>query len=69
MTTNNKKAIISNNIKQRVTLFVKPQILKQARAQAVVEDITLTGLVEKALIKYLPVKTIIKKVDLGKEVV
>ena len=52
MTTNNK---------QRVTLFLNPSIAKHARAEAVVEEITLTALVEKALIKYLPIETIIKK--------
>ena len=51
----------NNNNKQRVTLFVNPSILKQARAQAVVEDRTLTSLVEKALIGYLPIETVIKK--------
>jgi hypothetical protein len=55
MTTNNK---------QRITLFINPSISKQAKAQAVIEDITLTNLVEKALIKYLPKETIIKKVDI-----
>jgi hypothetical protein len=60
MTTNVNLALASNN-KQRVTLFVNPSILKQARAQAVVDDTTLTSLVEKALIDYLPKETIIKK--------
>lgn len=46
---------------QRVTLFIHPAIAKQARAQAVIEDLTLTKLVENALIKYLPKITIIKK--------
>lgn len=50
----------SNNQKQRLTLFVNPSILKHARAQAVVEDITLTSLVEKALCTYLPKETVIK---------
>ena len=49
---------------QRVTVFLKPAILKQARAQAIVEDLTLTQLVEKALIGYLPVVTAIKKIEL-----
>lgn len=48
--------------KQRVTLFLDPSISKHAKAQAVVEDTTLTILVEKALIKYLPKQTVIKKV-------
>jgi len=53
-----------STIAQRVTLFLKPAILKQARAQAVVDEVTLTNLVEKALISYLPVVTAIKKIKL-----
>ena len=53
--------------KQRVTIFVNPALAKHARAQAVIEETTLTGLVERALIKYLPKETIIKKVDISKE--
>lgn len=41
-------------MKQRITLFIKPSIIKQAKAQAILEELTLTSLVEKALIKYLP---------------
>jgi hypothetical protein len=51
---------------QRTTLFINSSIVKQARAQAVVEEITLTNLVEKALIGYLPKVTVIKKVKLVK---
>ncbi len=57
---------MSTTSKQRVTLFLNPSIAKHARAQAVVEDLTLTILVEKALIKYLPKVTVIKKVQLNK---
>ena len=57
MTTNNK---------QRVTLFVTPSIVKHAKAQAVIEGLSLTKLVEKALINYLPKVTVIKKVDINK---
>ena len=46
---------------QRVTFFINPYIIKHARVEAVVEDITLTTLVEKALINYLPTEIIIKK--------
>jgi hypothetical protein len=53
---------------QRITLFINPYISKQAKAQAVVEEITLTSLVEKALIEYLPKETIIKKVDIREDV-
>ena len=43
---------------------MNPSIAKHARAQAVVEDSTLTELVEKALIEYLPQETIIKKIKI-----
>lgn len=52
--------------KQRVTLFLNPIITKQAKAQAVIEGITLTKLVESALISYLPKVTVIKKVKIKK---
>lgn len=55
---------MTTNDKQRVTLFLNPSITKQARVQAVVEELTLTTLVEKALIKYLPKETVIKKADI-----
>jgi len=51
-----------NNKKQRITLFISPAIIKQAKAQAVIEEMSLTALVERALIKYLPQETVIKKV-------
>ena len=50
--------------KQRVTLFLIPALLTHARAQAIVEGKTLTELVEMSLIKYLPKKTIIKKIKI-----
>jgi hypothetical protein len=50
------------NKTQRVTIFLNPLISKQAKAEAVVQEITLTSLIEKALIKYLPKETVIKKV-------
>lgn len=53
-----------STVTQRVTLFLKPALLKHARAEAIVEDITLTKLVEKALIAYLPAEIVIKKVDI-----
>jgi len=55
---------MTTTTKQRITLFMNPSITKHARAQAVVEDSTLTELVEKALIEYLPQETIIKKIKL-----
>lgn len=51
--------------KQRITLFLNPSIVKHARAQAVLEELTLTTFVEKALITYLPKATIIKKTKLN----
>lgn len=51
--------------KQRVTIFINPAIAKHARAEAVVEEITLTELVEKALIKYLPEETIVKRAEIN----
>lgn len=56
---------MTSNKKQRITLFINPAIAKQARAQAVVEELTLTNLVEKALISYLPKETIIKKIKIN----
>lgn len=52
---------MTNNKPQRVTLFINPSIAMHAKAQAIVEDLTLTNLVEKALISYLPNETVIKK--------
>jgi hypothetical protein len=54
---------MTTNDKQRVTLFLNPKLLKHAKAQAVVESRSLTALVEKALIKYLPKETIIKRAE------
>lgn len=55
MTTN------TSNSKQRVTLFLNPKLLIHAKAQAVIQDLALTALVEKALIEYLPSEIVIKK--------
>ena len=54
----------SQTSKQRVTVFLNPALLKHARAKAIVEEVTLTTLVENALINYLPVVTAIKKIEL-----
>ena len=48
---------------QRVTLFMDPQIAKHARAQAVLEDLSLTALVEKALNRYLPEFLVLRKAE------
>ncbi len=55
---------MTNSDKHRVTLFLNPELLKQAKAQAVIEEITLTALVELALVAYLPKETVIKKVQI-----
>ena len=67
ITTSCSITLMATINKQRVTVFVNPALAKHARAQAVVEETTLTDLVERALIKYLPKETIIKKVDISKE--
>lgn len=54
---------MTTNTKQRVTLFLNPNLLKQAKAQAIVEEMSLTALIEGALAKYLPKETIIKQVE------
>jgi hypothetical protein len=54
---------MTNDKKKRLTLFINPAIAKHARAQAVLEELSLTALVERALIKYLPKETVIKKAD------
>lgn len=58
---------MSTNNNQRVTLFLNPDLLKHAKAQAVIEETSLTVLVEMALVKYLPKETIIKKIEIRKE--
>jgi len=52
---------IATKEKQRVTLFLHPKLLKQAKVQAVVEEKSLTALVEAALVKYLPRESVIRK--------
>jgi hypothetical protein len=52
---------MTDSARQRLTLFLKPSIVKHARAEAIVEDITLTKIVEKALIAYLPEEIVLKK--------
>lgn len=51
----------TSNSKQRVTLFLNPRLLVHAKAQAVIQDLTLTVLVEKALAAYLPDEIVVKK--------
>jgi hypothetical protein len=58
MTTNNKS-------KQRVTLFLDPNLLKQAKMNALVEEISLAALVERLLIKHLPEEININKAKIN----
>lgn len=60
-TTNGNNTLPKKDTKRRVTLFINPLILKQAKAQAVLEDTTLTVLVETALVAYLPKKIVIER--------
>jgi len=53
--------ISTNGSKQRVTLFLNPKLLIHAKAQAVTQNLTLTLLMEKALVAYLPDEIIVKK--------
>lgn len=55
---------MASTTKQRVTLFLNPKLLIHAKAQAVIDNITLTSLIEKSLVSYLPAEIIIKKPEL-----
>jgi hypothetical protein len=52
--------------KQRVTLFLNPNLLKQAKAQTLVEGGSLSDLAERAITRYLPKETIIKRANITK---
>jgi predicted HicB family RNase H-like nuclease len=65
VTTKNKQSLRVSTLKQRITLFINPSIVKQAKAQAVFEEISLADLIEKALSNYLPNETVIKKAETG----
>lgn len=53
--------------KQRLTLFINPDVIKKAKVQAIVEELTLTAFVEKTLSTYLPKEIIIKNLETEKE--
>jgi hypothetical protein len=61
-----KTTTTTNTFKQRITLFLNSSIVKQAKAQAIVDDVSLTELIEIALTQYLPAITIIKKMIIVK---
>jgi hypothetical protein len=52
---------MTHSERQRVTIFLNPDLVKQAKAQALVEDKSLATLIENALVSYLPLETLIKK--------
>jgi hypothetical protein len=58
----------SSSNAQRTTLFLDPSIVKHAKAEAIIEEITLTALVEQALLKYLPAETKIRKIAIKEPV-
>lgn len=58
----------SNGKAQRITLYIDPSIVKHAKAQAIIDEITFTALVEKALLKYLPAETRIRKIGVEEPV-
>ena len=59
--------MITKSDKKRLTLFMNPAIVKHARAQSIVEELSLTALVEKALINYLPKETVIRKLEVRED--
>jgi len=52
---------MTTNTQQRVTLFIHTNIVKHAKTQAILEELSLSELAEKALVKYLPEETVVKK--------
>lgn len=58
----------SKKAKQRITIFMDPDIAKHAKAESVIKEITLSELIEKALLSYLPKETIITKADRGEPI-
>ena len=55
---------MTTKVKQRLTIFIHLDIAKHAKAQAIIEGDSLSTLVEKALVEYLPEETVIKKVKI-----
>ncbi|MCK9415200.1 hypothetical protein M0Q97_00905 [Candidatus Dojkabacteria bacterium] len=62
-TTTHSCTILSmaTNSKQRLTLFINPDVIKQAKVQAILEESTLTAFIEEAVLAYLPKEIVIKK--------
>ncbi len=50
--------------KHRATFLLDKDLVKQAKAQAIIEGRSLTDLVEKALIKCLPDETVFRKSEI-----
>lgn len=40
--------------KQRLTVFLKPDLIRHAKAEAVIKNSTVADLIVKALVAYLP---------------
>lgn len=55
------------NSKKRVTLFLNPSLLRHAKAQAAVEEMSLAALIERDLIKYLPKETAFENDEIYKD--
>ena len=51
---------MTNKTKKRVTIFIDPEILIHSKAEALIRGITLSQLIEKAMVDYLPNETTIK---------
>jgi hypothetical protein len=52
---------MATNSKQRLTLFINPDVIKQAKVQAILEESTLAAFIEEAVLAYLPKEIVIKK--------
>ncbi len=50
--------------KHRATFLLNRDVVKQAKAQAIIEGRSLTDLVERALIKCLPDETVFRKTEI-----
>ncbi len=64
-TSTHRRTILSMTTKnqKRLTLFLDPCTIKQARVQAIVEELTLTAFIEKVLVSYLPKEIVVKKAE------
>lgn len=49
------------NTKQRVTIFIDKFVVKKSKAQAIIDEVTLSSFIESTLVKCLPKEIKIKK--------